>query len=108
MIVLSLQIQSKFRVGYYGQAKKKQIYLGKQVVNRHFSPQNRLITLEFGGTLYYTRLPDSFFTKCPELRTAYDTPSCEGVNRLHQWLAGSGAAHVQLQVVVPYRQYRIF
>lgn len=58
-------------VSWYGTDKRRQIEIGKDVIN-FFSKDQRDIELEIEGQTYYSHLPNSFFSTCKHLRTAYD------------------------------------
>ncbi len=85
-------------VSWYGSNKRYQVEIGKDV-NNFFSESCRNIELEIENKTYYTRLPDSFFSICKHLRTAYDSRERKGKNRLHEWIDKNNVTKAKLEVV---------
>lgn len=93
-------------ISWYGSNKRYQVEIGKDVSNL-FSGSSRNIELEIEDKTYYTRLPDSFFSKCKHLRTAYDTKERKGVNRLHEWININGVKKAKLEVVERHIKFKL-
>lgn len=93
-------------VSYHGQYKKKQVEIGRDV-NTLFSSKKRKIILEFDGKKHYSKLPNSFFTICRHLRTAYKDNTYNGKNELHEWLDKNNVKKVLLETIKPYVHFRL-
>lgn len=78
----------KCTVSYHGAAGKKQINIPRNFIRTDFTEEQHDYILIFNGNQYYTKLPPSFFYRCPHLRTAYKFAEGRDVNYLHQWLEG--------------------
>jgi hypothetical protein len=77
--------------------KRHQIEIGKDIFN-FFSEKEREIEIEIDGTIYNSHLPDSFFSKCKHLRTAY-APGTKSPNQLHNWISLNDIKKVKLEVI---------
>lgn len=93
-------------VSWYGIDKRRQVEIGKDVFN-YFSKKNRDIELEIEGQAYYSHLPDSFFSTCKHLRTAYDNPGLRGKNRLHEWIVKNNIKKVKLEAIEKFIKFRL-
>jgi len=80
----------------------KQVEIGKDV-NRFFDENCRHIEIEIEGEIYYSDLPNSFFSTCRHLRTAYN----KGKNHLHEWIVKSGVTRAKLEVIEKPKRYRL-
>lgn len=84
-------------ISWYG-SNRWQVEIGKDVSNL-FTDNSRNIELKIEGKTYYTYLPNSFFSNCKHLRTAYDTKEKKGMNRLHEWIDRNHVKKVKLDVI---------
>jgi len=93
-------------VSWYGAGKKAQIEIGKDL-KKFFSEDQREITIFINHKKYYSTLPDSFFSSCKHLRTAYDQPSVKGINRLHEWVIQHSVSKARLEILMEHKEYRL-
>ena len=93
-------------VSWHGAYVKAQIKVGGDVDN-FFSEEQREIILHIDNNKYYSRLPDSFFTVCRHLRTAYDDQTYKDANRLHEWVMSNNVKRAKLEVIERYKEFRL-
>jgi len=72
---------SAWKGGTYG------IRVGKENAHKHFSKNNRTIEVEIDGEIHNFYLSDTFWTTCPEFRSAF-IGSWLLENRLAPWPHG--------------------
>ena len=95
----------KCGVSWHGPNKRRQIEIGKDVLN-FFSDEHRDIEIEFDDKTHYSHLPDSFFTTCKHLRTAY-TPETKSPNQLHDWIFQNNIKKVKLEVIEKHIKFKL-
>jgi hypothetical protein len=93
-------------VSWHGPSKRNQIEIGRDA-NKFFDENNRDIEIEIEGKTYYTHLPNSFFSKCKHLRTAYDNDKGKGVNYLHEWVDKNNVRRVKLEIIEKSSKYKL-
>ena len=94
------------------------IYIGFPNRERYFSEEIQEIELEIDGETCKAKLPPSFWRSCPEIRVARDKT---GRNKLREWIEKNNLLppslsqkikgkkdEVVLEVIVPYKKFRIF
>ena len=97
----------KCGVSWYGN-RRKQIEIGEDV-NKFFSKNCRNIKLEIDGKTYYAKLPDSFFSTCKHIRTAYDRvcKNKKGKNRLHEWVVKNNVKKARFDVIKTHIEFKL-
>lgn len=85
-------------ISWYGSDKRYQVEIGRDV-SRFFDENNRDIEIEIDGETYYSHLPNSFFSSCKHLRTAYDSDKRRGKNYLHKWVDENNVKRAKLEVI---------
>ncbi|WP_407282365.1 hypothetical protein V7O61_06495 [Methanolobus sp. WCC1] len=93
-------------ISWYGPNKRYQVEIGKDVHNL-FDETNRDIEIEIDGKTFYSHLPDSFFSKCKHLRTAYDNKNVKGTNYLHEWIDENNIKRAKLVVIEEPIKYKL-
>lgn len=93
-------------ISWHGPNKRHQVEIGKDV-NHFFDETSRDIEIEIEGETYYSHLPNSFFSKCKHLRTAYDNDKKKGKNYLHEWVAKNEVKRAKLEIIEKPLKYKL-
>ena len=92
---------------YFKDDKPYRVYIGKSKRDEMFKKENTTIIVVIKGSQYYTRLPNSFFNKCPHLDTAYNNANYKGENELIKWLKDDKVKSVNIETIEDYKKFRL-